>query len=229
MATEWPTTTIEEIAEKVAMGPFGSSIKVETFVPNGIPIISGQHLHGIRVSDAPGFNFITNEHGQRLANANVRRGDIIFTHAGNIGQAAYIPKTQSSPATSFRSVSSICAATVQSLFLSSSPCTSSHPKDSTSSSPFIPSWRSIDCSTRHVFAHNRASLPPLAEQRAIAHILGTLDDKIELNRRMNETLEAMARALFKDWFVDFADPRQDRGPRSLPHTGNLGSVSRPAG
>ena len=45
----------------------------------------------------------------------------------------------------------------------------------------------------------------VAEQRAIAHILGTLDDKIELNRRMNETLEAMARALFKSWFVDF-DP-----------------------
>jgi type I restriction enzyme S subunit len=48
-------------------------------------------------------------------------------------------------------------------------------------------------------------IPPRPEQRAIAHILGTLDDKIELNRRMNETLEAMARALFKSWFVDF-DP-----------------------
>lgn len=48
-------------------------------------------------------------------------------------------------------------------------------------------------------------VPPLPEQCAIAHILGTLDDKIELNRRMNETLEAMARALFKSWFVDF-DP-----------------------
>jgi type I restriction enzyme, S subunit len=49
------------------------------------------------------------------------------------------------------------------------------------------------------------SLPSICEQRAIAHILGTLDDKIELNRRMNETLEAMARALFTSWFVDF-DP-----------------------
>jgi len=47
--------------------------------------------------------------------------------------------------------------------------------------------------------------PDLSEQRAIAHMLGTLDDKIELNRRMSETLEAMARALFKSWFVDF-DP-----------------------
>lgn len=48
-------------------------------------------------------------------------------------------------------------------------------------------------------------LPPLPEQRAIAQILGALDDKIELNRQINETLEAMARALFKSWFVDF-DP-----------------------
>ena len=47
--------------------------------------------------------------------------------------------------------------------------------------------------------------PPLCEQRVIAHILGTLDDKIELNRRMNETLGAMARAIFKSWFADF-DP-----------------------
>ncbi len=51
----------------------------------------------------------------------------------------------------------------------------------------------------------RIPLPPVPEQRAIAHILGALDDKIELNRRMNATLEAIARALFKSWFVDF-DP-----------------------
>jgi type I restriction enzyme S subunit len=59
------------------------------------------------------------------------------------------------------------------------------------------------------------SLPPIAEQRAITHILGTLDDKIELNRRMNETLEAMARALFKSWFVDF-DPVRAKAERRDP-------------
>ena len=53
----------------------------------------------------------------------------------------------------------------------------------------------------------RVRIPPLQEQRAIAHILGTLDDKIELNRRMSETLEEMARALFKAWFVDFEPVR----------------------
>ena len=51
------------------------------------------------------------------------------------------------------------------------------------------------------------NIPEEPEQRAIAHILGTLDDKIELNRRMNQTLEEMARAVFKDWFVDFGPTR----------------------
>jgi len=58
-------------------------------------------------------------------------------------------------------------------------------------------------------------LPPLAEQRAIAHILGTLDDKIELNLRLNETLEAMARLLFKSWFVDFDPVRAKAEGRDL--------------
>jgi len=61
-------------------------------------------------------------------------------------------------------------------------------------------------------------IPPIEEQRAIAHILGTLDDKIELNRKTNETLEAMAKALFKSWFVDF-DPvraKAEGRPTGLP-------------
>lgn len=65
---------------------------------------------------------------------------------------------------------------------------------------------------------------PLPEQRRIAHILGTLDDKIELNRRMNETLEEMARALFKSWFVDFDPVRakaEGRGTRLPKHLADL--------
>ena len=67
-------------------------------------------------------------------------------------------------------------------------------------------------------------LPPFAEQRAIAHILGTLDDKIELNRKMAATLEAMARALFKAWFVDFEPVRakqEGRDPGLPPHIADL--------
>ncbi len=61
---------------------------------------------------------------------------------------------------------------------------------------------------RSEFEKVKINLPPLPEQKAIAHVLGKLDDKIELNRQMNQTLEAMAQALFKSWFVDF-DPVLD--------------------
>ena len=87
---EWPTATILDVAKKVAMGPFGSNIKVSTFVPEGVPIISGNHLRGYFLEE-PEFNYITEEHAERLKNSIVFPHDLIFTHAGNIGQVAMIP------------------------------------------------------------------------------------------------------------------------------------------
>ena len=88
--SEWPTATVLDVAEKVAMGPFGSNIKVSTFVPEGVPIISGNHLRGYFLEE-PEFNYITEEHAERLKNSIVFPHDLIFTHAGNIGQVAMIP------------------------------------------------------------------------------------------------------------------------------------------
>ena len=86
------------------------------------------------------------------------------------------------------------------------------------------SGSAIPSTSRDEFYGLPVLVPPLPEQRAIAHILGTLDDKIELNRRMNETLEAMARALFKDWFVDFGPTRakaEGRDPYLVPKIWDL--------
>jgi len=69
----------------------------------------------------------------------------------------------------------------------------------------------------------RTTIPPLIEQKAIASILGALDDKIELNRKMNETLEAMARAIFKSWFMDF-DPIPGLGPHKEWQDSPLGKI-----
>lgn len=69
---------------------------------------------------------------------------------------------------------------------------------------------------RNYIKHIPLSTPDIEEQRAIAHILGTLDDKIEANRRMNETLEATARAIFKSWFVDF-DPVHAKANGESPY------------
>lgn len=88
----WRIQTIEEVSERIAMGPFGSSIKVETFQESGIPVISGQHLKGTALDDNT-YNFVSAEHADKLKKANVQRGDVVFTHAGNIGQVAFIPTT----------------------------------------------------------------------------------------------------------------------------------------
>lgn len=88
--SEWSEMTIGDIADKVAMGPFGSNIKVSTFVEYGVPIISGNHLRGYFLEE-PSYNYITEEHAEKLKNSVVYPKDIVFTHAGNIGQVAMIP------------------------------------------------------------------------------------------------------------------------------------------
>lgn len=74
----------------------------------------------------------------------------------------------------------------------------------------------IPSTTRSAVYIRDLDVPPLVDQRRIAEILGALDDKIELNRRMNETLEGMARALFKSWFVDFDPVRAKLDGRQPP-------------
>ncbi|MGF6989804.1 restriction endonuclease S subunit [Lachnospiraceae bacterium PM6-15] len=87
---EWSEMNIGDIADKVAMGPFGSNIKVSTFVEYGVPIISGNHLRGYFLEE-PSYNYITKEHADKLKSSIVYPKDIVFTHAGNIGQVAMIP------------------------------------------------------------------------------------------------------------------------------------------
>ncbi|MBI5846182.1 MAG: restriction endonuclease subunit S [Deltaproteobacteria bacterium] len=203
MASEWVHRRIEDITEKVGMGPFGSSIKVSTFVPDGIPVISGQHLHGSRLQDGE-YNFIAPEHAEKLSNSNVFQGDVIFTHAGNIGQVAYIPDTSRYERyiISQRQFYLRCnRRKVLPPFITYYFKTreGQHKLLANSSPSGVPSiaqpvtyLRSIEVPT-----------PPIPEQEAIVDILGSLDDKIELNRRMNATLEKMARAIFRAWFIDF--------------------------
>ena len=209
---EWQTATIQEVAEKVGMGPFGSSIKVETFVSEGIPIISGQHLHGARLDEDPGFQHISPEHAQRLVNSNVFRGDIVLTHRGTLGQVALIPDASkferyivSQSQFYIRCDRSKVDPEFVTLYLKSPE--GQHQLLANSSQVGVPSIAQPVTYLRSI----EIPVPPLPEQKSIAHVLGTLDDKIELNRRMNRTLEEMARAIFQDWFVDFGPTRAKMG------------------
>ncbi len=217
MVGEWRDVSIEEIASKIAMGPFGSDIKTDNFVPAGVPVIRGGNLTAGRFNGAD-FVFLTEAKADQLANANALPGDLVFTHRGTLGQVGLVPAEPFTRYVVSQSQMKLrcdpkSADPTFIYYFFRSPA-GQHALLMNTSQTGVPAISRPTTSLKSI----RLSLPPLPEQRAIAHILGTLDDKIELNRRMNETLEAMVRTLFKSWFVDFDPVRaksEDRDP-SLP-------------
>lgn len=86
----WMVRVMEDVAARVGMGPFGSNIKVSTFVDSGVPVLTGACLRGTLLGDDE-FRFITKEHADRLSGALVSEGDIVITHRGTLGQVSLIP------------------------------------------------------------------------------------------------------------------------------------------
>lgn len=212
MTSEWREVRIRDIAEKVAMGPFGSSIKVSTFVHGGVPVISGYHLHDVRLLD-DNFNFITEAHADRLKNSNVYPGDVIFTHAGNIGQVAFIPENArykryvlSQRQFYLRCNRGVAEPEFLAYYFKSRE--GQHILLANANSAGVPSIAQPVSYLKSV----TIKLPPLGEQRGIAATLSALDDKIELNRAMIRNLEAMGEALFKRWFIEYEFPDENGQP-----------------
>lgn len=200
------TYKIEELAEKVGIGPFGSSIKVETFVHSGIPVISGNHLKGVRLEDNE-YNFITIEHADKLKNANVKRGDVIFTHAGNIGSVAYIPNSSkykryilSQRQFYLRCNPSLLLPEYITYYFK----TPFGQKQllANSSSVGVPSIAQPVSYLRSI----EVNIPDVNEQKKVIGILEAFEDKIAANLQMNITLEKMAQTIFKEWFHAFKFP-----------------------
>jgi len=208
MAREWPTLTVDEIKapseRSIAIGPFGSRMKADAYVPAGVPVIRGTNISDTRalVGD---FVFVSDQTADELYGCNVRAGDLVFPHRGAIGQVAIVPTDSFERYMLSSSLMKLSCdrqlVEPQFIFYFFRSSLGRYALLQHASTVGTPGIGQPLASLRSI----RIPIPSLPEQRAIAHILGTLDDKIELNRRMNETLEAMARALFKSWFVDF-DP-----------------------
>lgn len=205
MAGKWPYRRVEDIAKKIAMGPFGSSIKVETFTSAGIPIISGQHLREAELTDNK-HNFITEEHASLLKNANVQRGDVIFTHAGNIGQVAFIPENSayqryviSQRQFYLRCDTELMLPEFAAYFFKSPE--GQHKLLANANQVGVPSIARPSSYLKTI----EIPVPSIDEQLVVVRNIKALDAKIRSNHRINQTLEDMAQAIFKSWFVDF-DP-----------------------
>lgn len=185
----WVEYAIEGIATRVACGPFGSSIKTDTFVSEGVPIISGQHLWGVLLEDNT-FNYITPDHAEKLSKAKVQRGDVIFTHAGSIGQAALIPQTSryEEYVLSQRQFFMRCdRSKVVPLYVVMYFHTreGKHQLLGNTSTSGVPSIARPVSFLRSLFI----PVPPLSIQQEFERVVGSLYDKVQANNRTTNSLE----------------------------------------
>ena len=88
----YKTYPIADLIDEIAMGPFGSNIKVDCFVDKGIPVLNGSNLEGFELSEKS-FRYVTEEKADSLKKANAYKGDVVITHRGTLGQIVYIPQT----------------------------------------------------------------------------------------------------------------------------------------
>jgi len=194
----WSWLRLDDACEGVFDCPHSTPALVDSgpFVVRSQDIITGvfRAEQAARVSEET--------YGERTSRVVPARGDLLYSREGTyFGIAAEVPER-----------TRVCLGQRMVLI---------RPKPDVVDFRFLCRWLNSPIMASHIHGYRDGTVaerlnlptiralpilvPPLPEQRVIAHILGTLDDKIELNRRMNETLEAMARALFKSWFVDF-DP-----------------------
>ena len=211
MAGEWQTLTVAECASSepysTQIGPFGDKIRAENYTTTGAPVLRGTNVNPDGRFHDDNFVFIDSELAESEFGKFVcEADDVILCHKGTLGKIGVIPKkTRFKKYIMGNSMMKVRCdrSKLEPLYLYYWLC-SRDGQDyifSRVSQVGVPQiQRPLSTLREAAFP-----VPPIAEQKAIAAVLGTLDDKIELNRRMNATLEAMARALFQSWFVDF-DP-----------------------
>ena len=209
LPSDWERSTLGEVCERsggnIQTGPFGSQLHASDYRPEGIPSIMPQNLGDNRVIE-DGIARIGELDASRLRRYLVRKGDIVYSRRGDVEKRALIGS---------REDGWLCGTGCLRVRLGQNGV------DPRYASYYLGHPAVREWIVRHAHGATMPNLntailaacpfvvPPPSEQRSIAHVLGTLDDKIELNRRTSATLEAMAQALFKSWFVDF-DPVRAR-------------------
>ena len=200
MAGEWESAPLSELCEQISDCPHSTPL----WTNSGVIVLRNQNIRGGRL-DLSSPSYTDEAHfDQRSRRARLRSGDLVLTREAPMGEVCMIPDNLR------------CCLGQRMVMLRPDPekCDSQFLLYSIQSDT-VQHEIKVNEGTGSTVSNLRIPLlealpiphPPLAEQKAIAAVLGSLDDKIELNRQMNETLEAMARALFQSWFVDF-DPVQ---------------------
>jgi type I restriction enzyme S subunit len=207
MKSNWSEVSIEELKapskNAIAMGPFGSRIKVENFVEDGVPVIKGGNLTGDFIVEKK-FDFLTEEKADELKASNAFRRDIVITHRGTIGQVGIIPdnsKFERYVVSQSQLKVTLDQEKINPYFVYyflRSPV-GQHRLLINTSQVGVPAIAQASTSVKGIMI----PCPEKRIQDKVVEIILSLDYKIHINRQINQTLEAMAQAIFKSWFVDF--------------------------
>ncbi|MCK4873616.1 MAG: restriction endonuclease subunit S [Phycisphaerales bacterium] len=199
----WARTTLGEIVKRgggsIQTGPFGSQLHASDYVPVGVPSIMPVNIGDNRLI-RDGIACITEADARRLSKHIVRKGDIIYSRRGDVERRSLVRDPEDgwfcgTGCLKVRLGDGVIEPEFASYYLG-------HPE--------VRAWivrHSVGITMPNLNTSIMQAipflLPPLPEQRAIAGVLGSLDDKIEQNRRTASALERLARAIFRAWFVDF--------------------------
>jgi len=199
----WREAVLEDLASEITVGYVGPM--ASEYVAEGIPFLRSQNVDYLRINThdlkhiTPGFH-------ERLKKSSLSPGDVVIVRTGKPGACAVIPDW-------------LPVANCSDLVIV---------RCGDNLDPHFLAYYMNSLASHHVAAHlvgavqqhfnvesartMRLNLPAIGEQLAIAHTLGSLDDKIDLDKRMNKTLEATGRAIFKRWFIDFEFPNEEGKP-----------------
>lgn len=207
--SHWDIKSVEDIkcseSKSIISGPFGSNISAKYFVERGVPVIRGNNL-SLNIHEKfkdDGFVYITEDKAGELGTWAVK-DDVIFTAVGTIGQVGILQGTEtykryiiSNKQLRLR-INKHIVDPLYAYYWFASPFMINMIKQRNTGS-------SVPLINLSVLKSLPIPVPPLAEQKAIAAVLSSLDDKIDLLHRQNKTLEFMAEALFRQWFVEERD------------------------
>lgn len=208
--SEWKEHKLGEIAD-VQTGPFGSQLHQSDYVDVGIPSIMPVNIGDRMNISTKKIVFITEEDAIRLSRYRVKEGDIVYSRRGDVEKCAYIGKAENGW---------LCGTGCLRISIDSSKADSKFIAYFLSTED-MKSWISNNAVgttmpnlNSSILQQVPLSLPSLDEQKRIASILSSLDDKIDLLNRENATLEAMAEALFRQWFIEEAKEDWEENPLS---------------
>ena len=201
----YETYRVADLIDEIAMGPFGSNIKVSCFVDSGVPVLNGSNLEGFSLSEKT-FRYVTRKKADSLNKANAHRGDIVITHRGTLGQIVFIPQDSKYDRyvisqSQFRVRCNDKVLPEYLVYYFHTPI-GQHKLLSNASQVGVPAL----ARPSSTFQQIEVVLPELSIQKCVVEIISTIQKKIVNNQELNDNLEQQAQSYFQELFVDNADP-----------------------